>query len=411
MLTYITEALVVIASFWLYKIILDKYDQQSFSLYSILKRVLAFIIPALALGNGVGIPRFIAINSDKEDSIKFLISGLIISFLGFIFFCLLLYLKTDLFSNLIFGSENFSYLANSILLLVLSLLIHALVYSYYRGLMDFNSANFLQIINVIIIPFTFIFIIKDFNLYLRYSSLTVTFFTLFFAISTNIRNISNVKIISIKKTLKMLFNYGIQRVPGDIILGLLFLAPVSIFAYQTSEIKIIGNLAFIISISTMFSAAFGPISLILLPVTSKAIKKNKSISKIKNNIYKILIISIILSVLAMGFIILFRDFIFYTFLEIHEIKNLFEILIITGAGIIGYVSYIVLRSVLDAIYEKAFNSLNVLYSVIFFIVSLCFLHFVYKINIIEIVSCFSLSLALLGILSVKTTAKYFNSIR
>ena len=85
-LTFITEAIVLIAFFFIYRLMAKNFGPEGVGEYSLVKRVIGFLQPVLLLGLGIGIPRYIAMSRSKEERSGYIkAGGLTVGFLTLIF--------------------------------------------------------------------------------------------------------------------------------------------------------------------------------------------------------------------------------------------------------------------------------------------------------------------------------------
>ncbi|MCD6470958.1 oligosaccharide flippase family protein, partial [bacterium] len=66
-LTFITQAIVLIAFFVIYRLIAKNFGPEGVGEYSLVKKVIGFLQPLLLFGVGVGLPRYIAMSKDSEQ--------------------------------------------------------------------------------------------------------------------------------------------------------------------------------------------------------------------------------------------------------------------------------------------------------------------------------------------------------
>ena len=199
-----------------------------------------------------------------------------------------------------------------------------------------------------------------------------------------------------KSGFKKLMTYGVQRMPGDVILGLFFALPTFIAANYFSLI-VAGNIAFCISLFNIIIALMSPVNIILLPEASKIVSQ-KNFTVLKNISAKLLLLSLALGIFSFLVVFVFGDFI----LEIFSVKNIADtapMLMIVFFGVIGYSVFSVIRSVVDAYYETAKVSFNIIISFFSFLLFLLILHLLDMFSIFNTLRAFSLSVNILGILT------------
>jgi len=74
-LTFIAETIVLIAFFFIYRLIAQNFGPEGVGKYALIKRVIAFLSPLLLLGLGVRIPRYIAMSKDTNQRSAYLRAG------------------------------------------------------------------------------------------------------------------------------------------------------------------------------------------------------------------------------------------------------------------------------------------------------------------------------------------------
>jgi len=408
-LTFITEAFVLIAGVLVYKFANNLIGETSFSEYALVRRTISFIQPVLMLGMGVGIPRYIAFALGKgkmKDSLSYFFTGfLMVLFITLIFIMFLLILPKT-FSYLFFGNATIVYLIYPLLIMCLGLVLHSSVYSYFRGNIMMFSANLFQIINLGLVPIISFVFSKQIIVVLYINGILWVLVSSFFflkIILTNKRKVIHVTY----RIAKELFVYGIQRMPGDIAIAGLFSLP-AFYAAHFKGIKEAGYVAFGISLLNMVGAAFGPICLILLPESSKMISEKK-IDLLIKSARNITIGT--LAITTVGFIIfnLFATQILSFYIGTVN-PVLIEISKIVMLGCFGYTLYISLRSILDAFYIKAVNTKNIFIVFAIFLISsliaMCFSH-----NFNSVLISLAVSLNILGLLTLLEINKIKNLIK
>lgn len=394
LITFGTEMFVFLSGLMLYRFASVFLQNNDFSVYALCRRTISLLIPLLVLGMGVGIPRYVAYavaNKNNTDEKEFFITGLLTSLLFTFLFVILHLCFSSFFSHLYFGSEAYTHLIFPICVAVFALVMHSLVYSYYRGKMNFVVGNLLQFINLGVIPFFVFYIFRNLFYILLLTGLFNILITIIFVIPVFLKIQSYA--FNFSKKLNILLNYGIQRLPGDFALSALLSLP-AYFVTHTQGVEIAGYVAFGISLITMAGSFFAPLSLILLPQISQLLAEKKYLL-IRKDVKRIIIITFVLTMVGIIVYESFSEYILMLYLTNYS-NELLLITRIVFIGSIGYTMYVSLRSVLDAYYIKAINTRNIiisfclfllisvfvlkcetyLYILIAFIISLIFLGFI-----------------------------------
>jgi len=404
--TFLTEFMILVAGIVIYKLAALNFGNQGFSEYALCRRTISFIHPMLLLGFAVGIPRYIAMHShDGEKGIadNYFICGTVIS----VSFSVLMLAVINAFSlpvsKLLFGSENMERFIFPISILILGLIIHSVCYSYFRGKLMMKKANFMQFVNLGIIPLV-IYFYDDVMLALTVTGTACLAVSMFFlmVIFTGIR----ISFTDFRSHSRELFFYGIQRIPGDLALAGFFALPAFIVSHQ-SGIIIAGYIAFSISLLNMVGAAFGPFSLIMLPRSVQLIKSN-DMAALRKSTHTILKITLLTTLAALLIFETFSREIIFLYLG----ENFEELVVcarIVMLATVGYSVYICLRSVLDAAHYKAVNTKNMILSFGVFILLSAAVYFT-KSGYHMLLYAFVFSISLLGFITFYECRKIFKKV-
>lgn len=153
--TFIAEFLVMISGILVYKLAAHFLGNVGFSEYALSRRVVSLIQPALIMGFGVGIPRYIAYSfrSPSKNPDFYFLSALFVLLIFVFPSLLIMYFFKERMAFLVFGSSDYAHLVFPICLMLLGILSHIVSYTYFQGKLSMVEANLLQIINIAIVPF------------------------------------------------------------------------------------------------------------------------------------------------------------------------------------------------------------------------------------------------------------------
>ncbi|CAN5411686.1 hypothetical protein BH09BAC5_BH09BAC5_07150 [soil metagenome] len=368
-LTFFAEFLVLLAGVLVYKLAAKDLGEQGFSQYALCRRTISFIQPLLIIGLGVAIPRYIAMAMAERTYKKpgnYFIGGVLLMTIVALPILISMLIFSKQFSFLLFGDRSFEYLMPYLVIMLGGMLLHSICYGYFRGKVMMVHANIFQIINLGIVPLLVFYF---------FSTLTgVLLFTGIIWFSTGIITVLLFILPGLEWTkkellesVKELWIYGIQRVPGDFALAGFLALPAYFAAHMIDDnLKTAGNVAFGMSMLNLGGAAFGPICLMLLPKASEVIVK-KDFVLLKKLTNRITFWTIGLTVFGLIVAELFTEPIIKIYLGESFTELVFIVRIILLASI-GYTLYISLRSILDAYYVKAINTKNIFISFVFFMI-------------------------------------------
>ena len=395
--TFLAEFVVLLSGIIVYKLAANLLGPEGFSEYALCRRVVSFIHPVLLVGLGIGIPRYIAYaQSYSEEKVQdsYFIAGISIIIVVIVIFTLLSNTFSDLFANLFFGNSKYINLIFPINLMLIGLLLHAACYAYFRGKLLMIKANLFQIITMGFVPILVFKISREINQILALTGVIwviISFFVLLLIIK-DIR-FDNMYIFPYAKKL---LSFGIQRLPGEFGLAGLLTLP-AIFTAHMASVKEAGYVAFGISLFNMIGAAFAPIGLILLPKAS-ILLANKDRHSLRYYICIILIGTVFLTVLGVITFEIFADKIIVLYLG-KGYEGLIYIVRIIIISSLAYTIYVTMRSVIDAYYEMARNTVNIFIALCVFLLTSGLLVLAMK-SYIALVYSFCLSIFCLGILTV-----------
>ncbi|HQE66780.1 MAG TPA: hypothetical protein PLE05_08090 [Bacillota bacterium] len=403
LLTFFTESIVLISGLIVYKFAANLVGKDAFSQYALCRRTVSFFLPALLMGLTVGMPRYIAYanhNSENKQPDYYFVAGISVLFINVFFFTGLLNIFSGQFAFLFFGNAEYYNLIFPISLMLIGLVLHSACYSYYRGKLLMVRANILQIINSGIIPILVFMCQADI---IRILSVTGLSWVITSAIALILicKNLDWNKTLSLLPCGKELLKYGLQRVPGDFGMAALISLPAIMVAHMAG-IKEAGYVAFGTTILNMTGALFAPFGLVLLPKASQLIASN-NVAQLKEYILKLASFTFFLTAFGLIVFQVFADFIIKVYLG----ESFSELIVIARIFMLGSLAtsfYVSMRSILDAYYTKAVNTINIIIALLFFLISTGFMY-VLNGTYIALVGGFVAALYVLGALTFREIYK------
>lgn len=399
--TFGTELTIMILGFLVFRVANQQFDEYGFSEYSILRRTVSFLLPLMMIGLGVSIPRYISLEPHRNS---YFFSGLVwILISGFILLSVL-GIGSSVFSEMFFGSNQYQAFILPMGMLLITYGLHAITYGFLRGKLNIYLANFVQFINVGVIPLTVLFL-SDSVLNLIYLNTIALFVSCAIVIGIIFKKYD----IQINKKMAkedsiVLLKYGLPRVLGDFALLALLTLPTYIILEMQDDILIGGDVAYCITLLNLVGAAFAPMSLVLLPEIASFINQKRQ--DLIEKRFKVFVV-ICLGLTAFGYLLFyfFTEFFLHLLLGSNFRPNLIEYSRIVLLSSFGYGLYIILRSFLDAIHVRATNAYNLLICLGIYLI---FVYFGMKndLSIEYFLYSFVGSIILLGVITLIQT--YFN---
>jgi O-antigen/teichoic acid export membrane protein len=394
---------------FLFRIVAQHYNHEEFNLYSLIRRLTAFINPLLIFGLGVVLPREIGnhnLVNNEQTTIKveklLIISTLIVLIIYILFYSLVLILINA--NNEIITKSVYSLIINNKLLFdgfsiyLLGLVLLTLASAFYRGKYEIRKANYNNIFGLGIIPLITFYFVDSLGKAFMYSGFLMISYFLF----TLKKNINSSSIRLELKTLFSLFKKGAERVPGDISLYLLLLIPTYLVGLNTeNKLESIGSVSFGLSLLAISQIFISPFTFMSLVRNVKDFKTDKQ--KVKNELALAIYVVTIMSVLLTFFSYFFCNTLVDAILGVGVIKDYTYIKIIL-ISIPGFNAYLILRGTIDAKFSRAFNTYNILISLFVFLI----LSFFFRGNFAYQLNSFVFSIYLLASLSSYRVFKIFS---
>lgn len=401
LVTFGTEMIIMVLGFLVFRIANQHFDEYGFSEYSILRRTVSFLLPLTMIGLGVSIPRYISLEPNRNS---YFFSGLIWIVISSTLLMLILSLGRGFFSKIFFGSNEYSTFIMPIGLLLLAYGLHAIIYGFLRGKLNVFLANFIQFINIGVIPLAVLYFSNSvlnliyLNAFLLLASCLIVIGIVFKKYDIPINK------VLIKEDSLTLLKYGLPRVLGDFSLLAILTLPTYIALEMQTDILVGGDVAYSITLLNLVGAAFSPISLVLLPEIASFINQKRR--DLIEKRFKVFVV-ICLALTTVGYLVFyfFTNFFLHLLLGGNYRLELIAYSRIVLLGSFGYGLYIILRSFLDAIHVKATNAYNLLICLGIFLIFVYVGH-LNEYSISYFLYSFVLCLCVLGIITFFQT--YFN---
>ncbi len=375
----------------------------AFSEYALSRRNISFLQPLLMIGLGVAVPRYVSIHP-KRDS--FLPASLILMTIVSLLFLLVLTLGSGLFSNLFFGDGTYQNYILPLCILLIGYGYHAILYGYLRGKKEVYFSNLIQLVNIGFLPISVLLYTQNVQQLLLLNGVFLLISCLIFGLYVFIKWQIQLDFQSCWEDAKLMLNFGLPRILGDFALLAILTFPTYIVLSLQKNVLTGGDVAYSITLLNLVGAAFGPLSLVLLPEIGGFLAE-KRIDLIKKRFYVFVLSGIILTLIGYLTFYFFHEFILNLLLGKDHRNEIFEIAQIVLLGSFGYVLYIILRSFLDAIHVKAKNATNLLIALTVYI-AMAGYGYSMHVKSITYIYYFVISLNTLGLL---TFIKTYNTIK
>lgn len=352
--TFATEIVGLLTSVFVYRLAMGNLGETGFSIFMLARRSLSLVVPALLVGLGISVTRYVAMADagfEKRSSYTYLISALGIIAVGLSLFIFFVNVSPRTFSFLFFGATTFDYLVPSLSLLLVGQMLFSVCYAYFRGRMDMITANIFELCNGLAPLVAVVFWGESVISVIKATGLI----TCIIAFTFLLRVLANTgqKITSLNAHTRDLLHYGIRRVPGDFAFIALFALPAVITAHLVG-VREGGIVGFGLSIVTMMATPFSPLSKTILPMASRMFHSGQ-FARLKADMRRALWLCLTLVLCGTVAMELFLEFALKIYLgAIPEgMIGIVRILILAAPPFCLFVSF---RGVIDAVYRKAINA-------------------------------------------------------
>ena len=362
-ITFGTEIFILILSFVIFRIANERMSDISFSEYTLSRRNISFLQPLLMIGLGVAVPRYVSIYP-KRDS--FLPASLILMTIVSLLFLIGMTVGSRFFSKLFFGEVTYQSYIVPLCILLIGYGFHAILYGYLRGKKEVYFSNLIQLVNIGLLPISVLLFTQNVQQLLWINGAFLLISCLIFGMYVFIKRHINTDYQSLLEDAKLMLKFGLPRILGDFALLAMLTFPTYIVLSLQKNVVAGGDIAYSITLLNLVGAAFGPLSLVLLPEIGGFLA-DKRFDLIKKRFYVFVFSSLLLTLIGYLTFYFFHEFILNLLLGENHRSEIFEIAKIILLGSFGYVIYIILRSFLDAIHVKAKNATNLIIALAIYI--------------------------------------------
>ena len=351
---------IIISMIFVTRFLAKGLGPDGFGAYSLARRVVSFTLPFSTLSLGIALTRYISISDDREKRNSYLVSTMIMIVCTSFAILGVGYIGGEKLNILIFHQPKHLMLFYASVIMIVGFGFFDVLYSYYRGIQRMDLANFWQIVIMAILPLIISFsLAQRGNVSLIIFSMGLSTFICIFPLIKILKEVKFIKINKINHSMKNLFKYSIPRTPGGIFFaGLLTLGP--FLAPYFGSISDAGYLVIGQSVFRILEASVVAFGLVALPKISQLYSEGK-IDFLKSRISDILTMIIHLGLFIIIQIYIWSNEIVLIWLGSEYLKAV-PIIKIFLISLCPYLGYVMLRSIIDAVEEKAINTLNLFIS-------------------------------------------------
>lgn len=354
--TVATSILITISLLMITRVIATKCGPEELGVYVLFRRVGAFLVPVSTFMIGVGLTRAIAMAKAQDKSLA--ISAAILGLVGSTATGLLLMLVPHFQSHMTSEGRKIAEIARPLLAFIYANLIFTITYSWYRGTGEMRKANIWQLLCVALIPLAAIVMLAGrwpignlLNVIALAYALPIIF------VVNLVRPRTGLSTNQLRMQIAELARYCLPRIPGSLgLTAILALAPLAAaFRLGLTQSGYLGAGQSIFAVSEGGATA---LSLLLLPKLSSLLSEGRT-AEIRERVSEMTLFLVQIGLPLALIVPLFAREIIAVWLG-HMYSPAATVMQIYSVGLFPYVTYVALRSVLDATEVRALNTVSIL---------------------------------------------------
>jgi len=400
-LTLFSEGIVLVSFFIFYRLLAEYFGPENVGVYSLMRRIAAFLIPLVMIGLVEGLGRYIAMVKNEDERSAYFVSGLSLFLISISAVLLLLNLNTVMTAKWALGSEMYATFVFPFSVLLSGIAFHTFSYACLRGNLKIKLLNLFHCINLGVIPIFLLMMGKQWRFELVLTTIgflqmgtALAFLWPAFAKAHKIKN----KKRHYYMAMNNLFMFGAPRIPAPI-LGAALISICPMVASHFVSITEVGYLSVAMALLIGIGGLSSPLGTVLLPHISSLLGSGE-IDRFGRNLYLLIGALIQCLLFFLGQFIVFVDFILTIWLG-RAFLPASAVMIVTFASILAYGFHNIARNILDASSLQPINTINSI--IAFTLLTLLLLVILYLVPLdklaVAIALAFTLAYNALGALS------------
>lgn len=354
--TVATSVIVTACLLIITRMIATKCGSEELGLYVLFRRVGALLVPTSTFMIGVGLTRALAMSKDMDRSLVW--SASLLGLAATTVTCALLFLAAALQTHMSAALQRITAITPALIAFLIANLVFTLAYSWYRGSGQMRRANAWQMLCVGIAP---LLVTATFAGHWPIGSLLVAISAAYALPAVALARLARAPAEAtpgwIRRQIDDLVRYCLPRIPGSLgLTAILALAPLA--AALRLGLTPSGYLGAGQSIFAVSEGGATALSLLLLPKISSLLADGRT-SEIRDRVSEMTLFLLQVGLPIAAAIPFFAGEIVRVWLG-PQYAPAAKVMLIYCAGLFPYVSYVALRSVLDATEVKALNTVSIL---------------------------------------------------
>ena len=360
--TSVTSFLTVLCLLATTRILAQGLGPEKFGAYSLARKILSTTAPFSLLAMDVAVARYMALSNQPESRAAYLLGGLVLGVVpSLVVLTLGWVLQTD-FTQLFFRDPTYVTLFGATLLMIVGYSTYGVLYAFYRGSGQMTKANLWQLGPTVLGPLIVAaFLASTGQVALIVLLSAVLYATAGFPLAYNALKALRLRVglDRIMGGVRELAKYGIPRVPGGLAFaGLLAVGP--FLACYFGSLRDAGYLVAGQAILRVVESTLTAFGLVALPKVTQLFAEGRK-EFLSERIVDLVTLIFFFGLFSTLHLLVWADEIIYVLLG-PGYEAAIPLVRISLIALLPYLTYVVLRAVVDAVEEKAVNTVNLLFS-------------------------------------------------
>jgi O-antigen/teichoic acid export membrane protein len=357
-ITLLAQACVAAGGLLLARLLARNSGADGFASYSLVKQAVNILFPVVTVGLVGGLPRYLALPAERDDPSpgSYLLAAAAICWGATAIAVVVALAAPNQVAALFFGSSAASEYVLPFALLLAATSIFYIAYGYFRGLLRLRMGSLLQVAALAALPPAVVALLPDEpvdRLIVLMAAGTALLSLAAIAVPL-LRGMRSARTASLGNASRRLWGYGHRRVPGEMAqLGLFVLVPV--LAAHVASLREVAYLSAGQQILSIVSLAVLPLGLVLLPSLTRMWAEDRE--RTSEHVAQLSSFAASVALFASIQAILYADIAVAAWLG-PEFEDAGAVLTVVVAPTALFVVYLMLRSPLDAVAVKSYNSRN-----------------------------------------------------
>lgn len=356
--TLVAQACVAAGGILLARLLVENADADGFASYSLVKQAVNVLFPVVTIGLVGGLPRYLALPREKGDpgAESYLLAAATICWGATAVAVAVALAVPGAVASVFFGSSDAAEYVLPFALFLAATSTFYIAYGYFRGLLRLRAGSLLQVVALAALPPVIVFSFPDepVDRLIVAMAAGTALLSLLAISSPLLKGLRHSGGSELGEARRRLWTYGHRRIPGEMAqLGIFVLVP--ILGAHVASLTDVAYLSAGQQVLSIASLAVLPLGLVLLPSLSRSWVDDRE--RTSRNVAHLSAFATSIAIFISLQSILFAQIAVLAWLG-DEFKDAGAVVTVIVSPAALFVMYMMLRSPLDAVAVKSYNSRN-----------------------------------------------------